>query len=69
MDSGSTIQGPTELHIRAHLQIRSFSVGFVPFIGESFAISRIFYFAPYFFLGIMLQNVKVIDEIKLRLKA
>ena len=44
-------------------------VGFVPFIGENFALSRIFYFAPYFFLGIMLQNVKVIDEIKCRLKA
>lgn len=51
------------------LVLIALAVGFVPFIGESFAISRAFYFAPYFFLGIMLQNVQVIDEIKLRLKA
>lgn len=51
------------------LVLVALAVGFIPFIGESFAISRVFYFAPYFFLGIMLQNVQVIDEIKLRLKA
>ena len=50
------------------LVLIALAVGFVPFIGETFALSRIFYFAPYFFLGIMLQNIKVIDEIKLRLK-
>lgn len=51
------------------LVIIALAVGFVPFIGRSFAISRTCYFAPYFFLGIMLQNVQVMDEIKLRLKA
>lgn len=51
------------------LVIIALAVGFVPFIGKSFAIRRTLYFAPYFFLGIMMQNVKVMDEIKLRLKA
>ena len=41
--------------------------GFIPFMGRAFAISRFIYFAPWFFLGIMMQKVNIIDEVNQRL--
>ena len=41
----------------------SLIAGFVPFIGRSLAISRFFYFAPYFFLGLFLRDSHFLDKI------
>ena len=39
------------------------SVGFVPWVGREFALSRTIVFAPYFFLGIMFQQISFLDII------
>ena len=42
----------------------SLLVGYVPWVGRKFALSRFIFFAPYFFLGILTQKTNIIDEIK-----
>lgn len=51
------------------LLIITMTAGFVPFIDRTFSASRILYFAPYFFGGVMLQNVKVMELVKTRVHA
>ena len=41
-------------------------VGYVPWVGREFALSRFIFFAPYFFLGILTQKTNIIEEIKRR---
>lgn len=43
--------------------ILSALIGFVPWIGHTFAFSRFVFFAPYFFLGIVAKEYKIIDFI------
>ncbi len=42
----------------------SVAAGFVPWIGREYALSRIIVFAPYFFLGVLVQKKQIIDVIK-----
>ena len=44
----------------------SILAGFIPWIGREFALSRFIYFAPYFFLGIMAQDINIIEIIRSR---
>lgn len=39
-------------------------VGYIPWVGREFALSRFIFFAPYFFLGILIKKTNIIDEIK-----
>ena len=48
------------------LVVISVAVGFIPWVGREFALSRIVVFSPYFFLGVYLRNIQVIDEVRER---
>lgn len=43
--------------------VLSLAVGFVPWIGREFALSRFVFFAPYFFLGVYAQKIHILDLI------
>lgn len=49
------------------LVLVSVLAGFVPWIGRRFALNRFLFFAPYFFLGVLLQRIRIIDEINKRM--
>lgn len=48
------------------LVVLSVAVGFIPWVGREFALSRIIVFLPYFFLGVHLRNIQIIDEVRER---
>ncbi len=41
----------------------SVAAGFVPWIGREYALSRFIVFAPYFFLGVLVQKKQIVDII------
>lgn len=47
--------------------VLSLIAGFVSWIDREFALSRLIFFAPYFFLGVIAQKLQVIDVINTRI--
>ena len=42
----------------------SLVVGFIPWVGRDFALSRLIFFAPYFFIGVYFHNHPIIEDTK-----
>lgn len=50
-------------HIVLFFVCLSVAAGFVPWIGREYALSRFVVFAPYFFLGVLVQKKQIVDII------
>lgn len=51
-------------HLLLVLVCLSVAAGFVPWIGREYALSRFIVFAPYFFFGVMIKDMQIIDVVK-----
>ena len=50
-------------HLVLIFVLTSVAVGFLPWIGREYALSRFIVFAPYFFLGVLVQKKQIVDVI------